>query len=76
MDHHRVGPLGNHPAPATRVLALAQGFSTWNRREEAIRFLLDANGQELDVRLNVDISVVYSMTEFAIAHGIAVAHVD
>ncbi len=39
-------------------------------------YLLDANGQELDVRLNVDISVVYSMTEFAKAHGIAVAHVD
>ncbi len=39
-------------------------------------YLLDANGQQLDVQRNVDISVVYIMTEFAKAQGIAIAHVD
>ncbi len=39
-------------------------------------YLLDANGQELDVRRNVDIGGVYTMTEFAKAQGIAIAHVD
>lgn len=39
-------------------------------------YLLDANGAELDIRRDVDISVVYSLTELAKEHAIAIAHVD